>query len=160
MKTLVIYSSKHGSSEEFAKIISEKINNCEITSVENVSEKNLCDYNHLVIGSSIYAGKFSKKFNNFIQENLKILLDKKLGVFVIGGIESQYLKTASSQLPESIINHACAVVYGGYKYDFNRMNFFEKFIVKIVSKTGKSIDALKPKNADALIASLNGEKNA
>ena len=62
---IILYKSKYGSTEQFAHWLKEKTD-FDLHKVGKYSG-NLCDYNIIIIGGSIHAGRFS--LHNFIKRN-------------------------------------------------------------------------------------------
>ncbi|MBD3831408.1 MAG: hypothetical protein IE890_13120 [Arcobacter sp.] len=44
--------------------------------------------------------------------------------------------------------------YAGYSYDFEKMNFFEKFIIKKIVKINKSKEDFRKENLDSLVKKI------
>ena len=72
MKTIIIYNSKSGYTEKYAKIISKSLN-CELINIDLMKKINLNDYDLIIFGSRIIAGKIQKlnKIKKIINKNNK-----------------------------------------------------------------------------------------
>lgn len=146
MKTLIIYDSKHGSTEGCARQLAEKLTGeTKLHQLGSKAMPDLSDFDQLIIGSPIYMGQASKKVKAFCETNAGLLLEKPLGLYVCGMADGEAAteelhKTYSSQL----IEHALAAEFFGGAFNFDRMNFFERFIIKKVSKSqGEAINTKK-----------------
>jgi len=65
MKTLIVYDSKHGSTEKICNWIKEGIGDADICNVNNVSSLN---YDLILVGSPIYFGKPLKSVISFLDD--------------------------------------------------------------------------------------------
>ncbi len=148
MSTLIVYASKHGSAEKCAKNIAEKLGDS--TTIYNLLKKNnidLTQYDRVIVGGSIYVGQIQKEVKSFCTENLEQLKSKKLGLFITCMDEGETAQThIKNAYPEELISVATIVESCGGEFNFSKMNFFERTIIKMVSKSkndGKPVDTKK-----------------
>lgn len=59
MKTIIIYNSKSGFTENYSKIIAKELN-CKKIHIKNIKQENLSQYDTIIFGSRIIAGKIEK----------------------------------------------------------------------------------------------------
>lgn len=139
MKTLIIYGSKHGVTEKCSEILKNKLNG-EVLLV-NIKEDKIPDldsFNNVVIGGSIYIGKIQKEISEFCSKNTNILKSKKIGIFVCCMSEGEKaISQLNGCLPKELISRAIVKEHFGGGFTFSKMNFFERFIIKMVSKKEK-----------------------
>lgn len=57
MKSLVIYRSKYGSTEQYARWIQEELS-AELDSIDNLKKYKIEDYDTIIFGEGVYAGQF------------------------------------------------------------------------------------------------------
>ncbi len=81
MKSIVIYKSKYGSTETYAKWIATELG-CDICEVKGINADKLCDYDTVIYGGGLYAEIINGL--SFITKNLNALSDKKIAVFSTG----------------------------------------------------------------------------
>ena len=135
-KTLIAYATKHGSAEECAKSLGAKLD----SSVDlcNLKEKKQIDlgvYDTIIVGGSIYAGRIQKEVKEFCTKNENELKAKKLGLFICGMSEGELAeKQVLSSFPQGLMDTALVKDSFGGKFDFTKLNFMEKMIVKKVAK--------------------------
>jgi len=156
MNTLLVYLSKHGCTEKVAKIIKEKLTNeVKIINLKKKPKINFDKYETVIIGGSIHAGKIQKGIKNFINKNKEILLRKRLGLF-LSCMEKG--NTARKQFeeayPEDIKKHAIVKGIMGGEFDFEKMNFLEKMIVKKVAGVEKSVSNIDNKAIEDFVSKL------
>ena len=81
MSNIVVYESKYGSTERYAKWIAKELN-CKISKLSETNIDELKNYDNIIYGGWIHAGKL-EGFNK-IQENADNLKNKNLIVFSVG----------------------------------------------------------------------------
>ena len=120
-KTLVLYFSKYGTTKEYAEWIAEELNG-DIYSINNFNNDILNNYDIIILGSALYAGKIIGK--DIFIKNYEILKNKKLVLFTCGladydkteNINSVYNRL-KKEFPEKIIeNIKIFYLRGGINY--------------------------------------------
>ena len=92
-KALVMYSSKYGTTKKYAEWIAEEIKG-DIFDIKDVRQCKLYDYDIIVLGSGLYAGKI-KGINLLVNDYNKIK-DKKLVVFTCGLADYTNMKNVNN----------------------------------------------------------------
>ncbi len=141
MKTAIIYMSKHGATSTVATLIAESITDSELK-IFNLSENEnpeTSEFDRILIGGSIHAGMVQKRVKDFCLKNMGILLQKEIGLFLCGMLKEEQEKQYLTSFPEELRKHAKAYALPGGEFSLDKMNFFERAIVKKVSKIDKSI---------------------
>lgn len=140
MKNLIVYSSKHGGAEKIAREISSLLNG--ESTLYNLKEKrniNLDEYQNIILGGSIYAGQLRKDLISFSENNLQKLLQKNTALFICcmrtGEIAQEQIK---NNFPEELYNHSEIKAALGGEYNFDKLNFLEKMVVKKVAGVKES----------------------
>ncbi|KNY29322.1 flavodoxin domain-containing protein [Pseudobacteroides cellulosolvens] len=136
MSILIVYATKHGTTDKCASLLKEKLNGeVSLHNLKNSSKPDLSKYDTVIIGGSIYAGRIQKAVIELCTQNISLLKEKKLGLFIC----CMFMDSAEAQLknafPEELLNNATAKESFGGEMIFSDMNFFEKTLTKIVSKT-------------------------
>ncbi|MBU3112473.1 flavodoxin domain-containing protein [Clostridium lacusfryxellense] len=142
MKTLIVYSSKHGTAEKSANILKSKLTgDVDVVNIMLFPPTNLDKYDNIILGGSIYIGKVQKKLIDFITESLSTLLEKRIGLFLCAGEKDETLKTKEliSAFPPVLFEHALVKDIFGFEIDINKLNFFEKFIMSKVKGVKTSV---------------------
>lgn len=144
MKTLIAYSTTHGCTEKTAlELQSLSPDLIEMVNLKINPDPDLSEFDRIIIGGSIHAGKIQKRVKEFCQKNMEILISKELGLFICCMEEGE---TAQQQLenayPEDLRNHAKATGCLGGEFDFERMNLLQKFIVRKVAHVDKSVSRI------------------
>ncbi|ADU28906.1 flavodoxin domain-containing protein [Evansella cellulosilytica] len=144
MKTLIVYCSHHGTTKKAVSVLQKNLN-CETSLLDLREEKYdnvLHDADVVIIGGSIHIGNIQGKLKHFMRDNLFLLLEKKVGLFICCMREGEEArKQFEVAFPEELRSNAIASGLFGGEFLFSKMNFFEKLIVKKVS--GVSTDTSK-----------------
>ena len=158
MKTLIVYATKHGFTKNCVTRLSEKLNgNVAIFNLKEDKGIIISDYDNVIIGGSIYMGQIIKEVKEFCTNNLEELNKKKLGLFVCGMSDSEKITLELNQnFPEVLIGNATIGTFGG-AFVFKNMNFFERLIIKLVSKTNEDMSNFKEKDIDEFAEKMNSQ---
>jgi menaquinone-dependent protoporphyrinogen IX oxidase len=131
MRTLIIYTSITGSTKQYALWLNEDIKDSDICVMEDCDEEKLKGYDRVVIGSYIRAGKI--KAIEFLKDNWEVLKSKRPVIFIVGLLDPNMneSKKAYELIPEHIRDVIKYVKLPG-RFDKNKMNIFEKLMVKLI----------------------------
>ncbi|HEX9973825.1 MAG TPA: flavodoxin domain-containing protein [bacterium] len=148
MKTLIIYTTQHGCTEECAIKLQQQLNSdAELINIKKQKSGNLDDFKTIIIGGSIHAGQIQRKIKKFCQENLDKLKQKKLGLFLCCMEEGEKAqKQFQDAFPTELIQHATTTGIFGGEFNFEKMNFIEKAIIKKIAKIEKSVSKIDEKS--------------
>jgi len=148
MKTLIIYTTQHGCTEECATKLQHQLNsNAELINIKKQKPGNLDDHQTIIVGGSIHAGQIQRKIKKFCQENLDTLKQKKLGLFLCCMEEGEKAQQQfQDAFPPELIQRATATGIFGGEFNFEKMNFIEKAIIKKIAKIEKSVSKIDEKS--------------
>jgi menaquinone-dependent protoporphyrinogen oxidase len=136
MKTLIIYSSKTGTTEKAAKKLAGLMEHeTNIVRVKDFDTEGFSRYDSVIIGSAVRVGTALKESRSFVSRNLIQLLEKKLAVFLCMADEEGRLDDyLSKSYPREFID-ACLVKgsFGG-EINFEKMGFFLRGFMKKMMK--------------------------
>jgi menaquinone-dependent protoporphyrinogen oxidase len=155
MKTAVIYTSKHGTAEKVARMIAERLTADQV-SVINLKENKNPDmevFEAILFGTSVYAGNASTVMQSFCKKNIPQLLEKRIALFVCGmepNVDKQQQELANAY-PLQLFQHAVSKHFVGGEFLFEKMNFFEREIIKRIAKTDRNVSQIKDESIDKLI---------
>jgi len=158
MKTLILYATRHGCAEKCAAKLGAALQGEVITAnFKDAGAIDLEDYETVVIGGSIHAGKVQKRVKDFCTKNLDVLKNKRLGLFLCCMEEGPKAdEQFAGAFPEILVRAATAKGLFGGALDFDRMNWLEKAIIKKVSKIDTSVSKIKEQAILDFAAVLNG----
>lgn len=140
-KVLVIYASKHGSTQEIAETIAAELTarglEADLHNAEAPTE--ITAYDAVVVGSAIYAGNWLPAAVQFVKENVAQLAQRPVWVFssgplgegpaselVDGWTQPRSLDSAFAQ----IVPRDVTVFHG--KIDFDSLSWGERLIFRAV----------------------------
>jgi menaquinone-dependent protoporphyrinogen oxidase len=157
MKTIIVYAGKHGTTAKCAELLAKELKRetrlCDLT---QESAPDIAGYEGVIIGGSIYAGSIRKEISQFCAKYGAELGKKKLGLFVCcgtsGAAGEEYIV---SQYPGSLTAHAVAKGVFGGEFLFDRMNFFERAIIRMITKSkpeGERMPEIDSKSISAFAA--------
>ncbi len=132
MKTLLVYETTHGCTEKCARKLSELLDTeADIVRLRRAGRINLGQYDTIIIGGSIHAGMMQSRVRNFCYEHYERLKKKKLGLFICCMEEGERAEEQfNNAFPGEFRNGAVARGIFGGEFDFDRMNFFQRAIVR------------------------------
>ncbi len=160
MKTLIIYASIYGFSEECVNDLKNQINgDVETFNVASEGKPQFDHYDNIVIGGPIYMGKLPKKLTGYVSKNIPELSGKRLALFICCGLPENFEQHIKNNFPAELTQKAVAVECFGGELRTDKMNFGHKMITqameKAQSKEGKSKPAKIPENIQKLAAAIN-----
>lgn len=140
MKTLITYCSTHGFTENVVSEIKTFIGgDVTLCNLKKSTSPELKSFDRVIIGGSIHAGQIQKKVQEFCKSNKEELLKAELGLFICCMEEGEKAYAELEQVyPDDLIQHAKATACLGGGFNFEKMNFLEKFIIRKVAKINKS----------------------
>ena len=150
MKTLIIYATSHGGTEKAVKELSQKLSG-EITSMDlkNHPSPSLQEFDRIIIGGSIHAGQIQKRIRNFCSANMEQLKSKEIGLFICCMYEAEIAREEiKNAFPEELHQMAKIEAIFGGEYNFDKMNFAEKLLVKKIAKVSESVSNLDHDSID------------
>jgi menaquinone-dependent protoporphyrinogen oxidase len=140
-KALVVYVSKRGSTAEIAERIGETLRqNGWLADVSDaVTVNDLSPYSTIILGSSVYMGRWHKEAVAFLKKNIESLDKLPVWLYVSGPTgQGNPMEQMDGRLyPQSLqplikrLNPKAIVCFGG-KLAPEKLNPFERWIVRIV----------------------------
>ncbi|QGU96633.1 flavodoxin [Clostridium bovifaecis] len=156
MKTLIVYGSRHGCAEKCSKVLKSKLDG-EVTILHAKKGQifDISPFDKIIIGGSIYAGRIQKEIAEFCNVNLKELKKKKIGLFICCMNKDNADTQLNSSYPPELLNMAVAKDNFGGEFLFEKMSVFERFIVKMATKSNKGILQMDGKKNISIILDEN-----
>ena len=142
MRSIIIYATRYGSTAEVAKRLQNEIgDNCMTVNIMKETIPPLDTFDTVILGGSIYIGKVQKKLTAFITANLKQLLTKQVGLYICAGAQTQEErdKELSEAFPSDLLAHAIVKNVLGYAFSFEKMHFWDRFIMKKIKGNSVSV---------------------
>lgn len=152
MNNIVVYESKYGSTERYAKWIGEELN-CKVARISDVPIDELINYDNIIFGGWVKAGNL----NGFdkLSKNINKLKDKNLVVFGVGTSPTEdkdYIKFKEKSFKD--FNNIQDFYLRG-AFHFNSLTFSDKMMMRMVKMILK---AKKLENENSgILAMLNDD---
>ena len=149
MRTLILYATKHGATKEIAEKLAGQFEGATVCNLDDNITFDLGKYDCVMIGSALYAGMVRKSAKEFVKENADALKKVQLGLFLSGmqnDGEDSFLKM---NYPEEITAHAKAVALLAGISDPSKGNFFEKLVMRIVTKKSVYVNTISDEKVAA-----------
>jgi len=102
MKGVILYHGKYGATLQYAEWLSEALH-LPVRTADQVTEKTLAEADYLVMGTSVYLGKFTLR--DWLQKHTAVLSGKKLFLFVVSGTDAYPAKQdeyLSKNVPDAL----------------------------------------------------------
>lgn len=157
MKALVVYGTRNGATraiaEEIGKALAEKGFETMVKDARETKGVDVNGFDLIVAGSSVWAGKWTRRMNGFLKDNVKTIESKKVALFASGlsGADPAQKEYCMKTYLESVASKHPAVkpismgLFGGYM-DFNNGGLMIKLIGGAMKKDleKKGVDTSKP----------------
>lgn len=159
MKTLIAYASTHGTTEKVARRIAELLEGrqAEIVNLRQETPADLSRFDRIIIGGSIHAGQVQGRVKQFCEKNLLHLLEKPLGLYLCGMNEPEYQQELERAFPELLRRHAKSRKVMGGEFLFDKMNFFQRMVVKKISGIHETVSRIDEAALKAFVAEMESE---
>ena len=148
MKSVIIYTTTHGCTEKCVVKLQQQLGgNAKLVNIKKSKLDNLEYYETIIIGGSIHAGQIQRRIKKFCQTNLDTLKKKKIGIFLCCMEEGETAqKQFQDAFPDELIEHATATGIFGGEFNFEKMNFVAKAIIKKIAKVDKNVSKIDEKS--------------
>lgn len=84
MRAVIIYKTKYGATKQYAEWLGESLS-LPVIPVNEVLKGELREYDCILLGTSIYFGKF--KLKGWLRCNTKMLINKKIFLFIVNATD-------------------------------------------------------------------------
>lgn len=148
MRTLIVYSTKHGTAARCAGLLKEKIPGAlEPVNAKEAPAPEDCDA--VILGASVYAGGIQSEMTQYCRNHLDALKAKKLGLFMCSGDHGEKAREYLKLFGEELYAHAEVKELFGHEIHWETMNLIEKLAVRLLMKTRGSSSHLEQDAIDS-----------
>jgi menaquinone-dependent protoporphyrinogen oxidase len=156
MEIIIVYAGNTGSTEKVAGMLNQRLKNVRVVNLLH-EEPDISEYDVVVIGSNVRFGRLQKKVKNFITKNESVILEKKVAYYICCGFSDKYKEHFENNVPKELLNSAITYDTFGGEMDIEKQKGFDKFIVKMVSKTeaGKKEIKILTENIEEFAKKIN-----
>lgn len=142
---LIAYATRYGTTARAAAIIKDHLGEAATCNLKKERCPDLENFDWIVIGGSIYAGRVQKEVKKFCQKNLDLLRRKKVGLFICCMYDGQKAEEQFQEaFPEELRQSARARAIFGGELSFEKMNFLEKLVIKKFIGVKESVSRFRP----------------
>jgi len=136
-KVLVVTASRHGATAEIGAAIANELEHrgihATMTSPQD-APTDLGEYDAFVVGSAIYAGRWSREANEFIDDHREVLSRRPVWLFSSGPVGAI---ATGPDVPSEVLEHMSALdarshrLFGG-RLDRSRLLWWERVAARFV----------------------------
>jgi menaquinone-dependent protoporphyrinogen oxidase len=113
------------------------------------------EYDVVLIGGSIYAGKLQRKVVAFCEKNRFALLQRRVGVFLCCLYQGEEaLMQLQAVFPDWLLAHSFARVLPGGEVHYDRLTFLDRLLVRSLPHPAGDISRMRPQALDELAAAV------
>lgn len=137
MKTLIVYATKNGSTQEVAYLLmKELIGEVKLVDIRHEEVDDISPYDNILIGSSVYFGQINRKIKDFIYLHRPEILNRRYGVFLLAGEQDMTVmeKQLRSTIPSDIFEKAEIISVIGSAIKLEQFSWIVRFILKYAKK--------------------------
>lgn len=162
MKTIIIYATKYGYTEDCVQEMKHQLKG-DVLTVNILTEKlsSLEAFDNVILGGSIYMGQIQKKLKTFCECNMNSLLQKRIALFLCCGLPENFEQNLANAFPNEVRANAIASECFGGELRTNKMNSPDRIISNIMKKAannkGKSEVVKMPQNITKLASEMNSD---
>lgn len=110
LDTLILFSSKYGSTKKSAEYLSEKIKGSVVMNLAE-NEPNIDCFKNIFIGGAVYNGKLTSNIRNFLFKNEETLKDKNLYIWINCVTRLSFDQSVLKDIPASLKTSAKKIVF-------------------------------------------------
>lgn len=130
MKSVVIYTTRYGSTAEVAGKLAGACN-ADLIDLAKTNTVNLEQYDVVFLGSPIFSSNLAGKMKKFCDENSTALLNKRLYLFICCAHEGEEArKQIDVAWPEQLVAHAADKTVLGGAVILEKYNFLIRALMK------------------------------
>lgn len=156
MNTLIVYATKHGCAEKCAGMLAQKLGGkIEVQNLKNMNALNLSQYDSIIIGGSIYAGRIQKEVSEFCIKNMEALKNKRLGLFICGMQKEAYEAELNAAFPKELLENSIVKDFLGGEFIFKKASFLERMVIKMITKSNKDVLDINELTIDSFAKQMN-----
>jgi menaquinone-dependent protoporphyrinogen oxidase len=161
MATAILYRTNHGTTYKVSKLVKSELTDSfvELINMAKVNKVNFSLYDTIIIGGSIHGGKIQSELKKFMRKNEDELMQKELGLFLCCMEVGEKAKEQFEEnFPEKLRTHARASATLGGEFLVEKMNFFEKIVVKKLTGILQTVSKINEEALRLFVIKLNNNE--
>lgn len=139
MKTLIIYSTKTGTTKKCAALLAANIgaDSCDLVEIgEKIPP--LSDYECVAIGSYVRMGVIDKKISAFLQKNKAELFKMKFGLFICCALADKISEAITKNFSDEFMDNAVIIDCFGGEIQADKIRGMDKIVVNSIIRIAKT----------------------
>ncbi len=143
MKAIIIYKGKYGATKQYAEWLGYELN-LAVATTDEINGSKLAPYDVLILGTSIYVGKFQIK--KWLEQNWRIIRNRKIFIFQVAGTPLKEIAKRESYNQQNIpaeIKDQCTVFNLPGRMVIEKLSWFDRFMLKMGARMVKNPDEKK-----------------
>lgn len=159
MKGIIVYATKYGCTERAAKLLKSKLSDdFDMADLKNGQVPELSSYDTVILGSPVYMGRMLKEMTDYMQQNVDVLKNKKLGLFLCAGENDPVKKKEllDTVFPRELSSHAFATEIFGGELDLKNVNAFMRFMLRVCIGIKEGYSTLSEEKIDSFSKAVVG----
>jgi menaquinone-dependent protoporphyrinogen oxidase len=156
MKTLIAYRTKYGTAAACARTLAEKIGGeTALADIADARDVNVREYDVVLIGGSIYAGKLQRKVVSFCERNQSALMQRRVGIYLCCLYQGEEaLIQLQAAFPDWLLAHAFAKALPGGEIHYDALTFLDRLLVRGLPHPPGDLSRMRPEALDELAAAV------
>jgi menaquinone-dependent protoporphyrinogen oxidase len=135
LKTLIVYASTYGFTEDCVKTLCRQINGSTLAvNIIKTKDVNFDEFDTVVIGGSIYMGQIQKQVNDFCVLNIETLKQKNIALFLSCALTENFEVNIKNSFPTDLIAKSFYKSHFGGELRLEKMKFAHKMITNLMQK--------------------------
>ncbi|WP_195983480.1 flavodoxin domain-containing protein [Clostridium sp. D33t1_170424_F3] len=136
MKTVIVYASKYGCTEQCVSILEQHLkSDVSVCEASQAGKLDLQSFDCIIAGASVYALKLRKEMQAFCTQNESLLLQKKLGLFICCSTPLKQADYIDHFYAPALLEHAIAKANFGGEIHLEKMRWGDRMVMKLVEKS-------------------------
>ncbi|MGM0551318.1 MAG: flavodoxin domain-containing protein [Bacteroidota bacterium] len=158
MKTAIYYISKHGTTKTCAEELKKHLTGDTTLIAIDQESPDPSQFDRVILGGSIYMGEISRKMKSFIKKHTQLVNEKVCGLFICCMYEGEKaLEQFTNAYPVNLRNNAKVHGIFGGAYQFDKMNFIERKIIKKVADVEESVSTVDNQSIKEFARQVNSQ---
>jgi len=144
LKTLIIYSSKTGTTKKCAALLAANIgaDSCDLFEIsEEIPD--ISGYECVAIGSYVRMGVIDKKISAYLKKHKEELFGTKFGLFICSCLADKVSDAITKNFSEEFMDHAAIIDSFGGELPADKIKGMDKIVVNSIIKIAKTDPTFK-----------------
>ncbi|MBM7866481.1 flavodoxin [Heliobacterium gestii] len=162
MSTVICYLSKRGTTEYCAKRLADLIDDSvELVDIrKNPVGPDWSAFDTVILGVPVYGGDIEREYKQFVRENWRYILAKRLALFICGMLEEKSEAEIKRAYPDQLLKRAILAENFGGRVFMDKLGFIERTAFKMVTKIKEDYSNLSEEKIAAFAERVNAARLA